>query len=960
MMNQDNARTAARTRRMAFMPPQSNAPEQSVTVLPIGTHIGEFEIIDLIGEGGFGIVYLAYDHSLERQVALKEYMPSGLATRTTKMAVTVRSQHNADTFTVGLKSFINEAKMLAKFDSPALVKVHSFWEGNGTAYMVMPYYEGVTLKQALKQQKIKPSEAWIRLLLADLFDAIEIIHREHCLHRDIAPDNILLLKDGRPLLLDFGAARRVIGDLTQCLTAILKPGFAPIEQYADIAGLRQGAWTDIYALAAVVYYLITGKAPPPAVARMVHDEMIPAREAGKGRYSNVFLGVLDKALSVKPEQRFQSIGEIRRALDIMETVPRTLPRSASNWSTTVARTVPLADAKPEPKPHIKPEAKADIKPEAKADIKPEAKLDIKPDVKPEIKPEVAPERKPAERNPDMGTVAATGIKQEKVEPYIKAGPRAGITPERRESPSADMHAATQMAGSWQMPPEHLKPVPDKAGHDKLGWVVLGLLCTVGIASGVYVGTNRSWQGLSGQAVSSIAGNVAQQPPALPGSDGASGSEGTSNDTGASGSGELAAPRPSSRADTTSAPRAAQPPAAAPGETHAAATPQPNRAGIAQRKSPSGQPLSEIELWQMASTLDKPSGYERYLAEHPKGHYAAIARLRLERMQAQTARPAAPENAYAAPAPSVTPKAMPPVAAPRTNAVSAEEESWIRASTIHNAPAYHAYLREYPKGRYAALANDRLASMKQAETVISGLSKPTVQPAPQVALPEERQAPEDSGKQASSKPVEPEVAARTTNTPDTPPKPAAALPPAAAGSQVLTLKDQTMTGNFSVDPKTGLVTGRVRIQWNSGNQFDGTLAQGSKEGKGKFIWNNGQQYHGDWENDTPNGKGKFIFADGSRYEGDVRNGQPHGHGIYRFKGGNVYKGEWVRGKSHGHGRYTWANGSYWEGEFAHDKRTENGTMHVPDKVMRASVNPPQENPAAQSAGAESGAEEAAEE
>ena len=207
MMTDDNERTVMRSPRMPSSPSSDSASEYNVNVLPVGTRLGEFEIVDLIGEGGFGIVYLAYDHSLERHVALKEYMPSGLAMRTTRMAVTVRSQHNADTFTAGLKSFVNEARMLAQFDSPALVKVHRFWEGNGTAYMVMPFYDGITLKQALKEHRILPTEPWIRLLLGDLFDAIDTIHRVQCFHRDIAPDNILLLKDGRPLLLDFGAAR---------------------------------------------------------------------------------------------------------------------------------------------------------------------------------------------------------------------------------------------------------------------------------------------------------------------------------------------------------------------------------------------------------------------------------------------------------------------------------------------------------------------------------------------------------------------------------------------------------------------------------------------------------------------------------------------------------------------------------------------------------------------------------
>ncbi|HJT51344.1 MAG TPA: serine/threonine-protein kinase, partial [Nitrosospira sp.] len=220
--------------------------------LPVGTLLGEFEIIGLIGEGGFGIVYLAYDHSLQRKVALKEYMPSGLASRKSGMTVAKSKQH-LDTFQAGLRSFINEARLLAQFDHPSLVKVHRFWEANGTAYLVMPFYDGKTLKEALRQLEGPPDEHWLKQLLRQLLDALNVIHKENCFHRDISPDNILILKDGRPLLLDFGAARRVISDMTQNLTVILKPGYAPIEQYAEMKSMKQGAWTDIYALAAVAY-----------------------------------------------------------------------------------------------------------------------------------------------------------------------------------------------------------------------------------------------------------------------------------------------------------------------------------------------------------------------------------------------------------------------------------------------------------------------------------------------------------------------------------------------------------------------------------------------------------------------------------------------------------------------------------------------------------------------------------
>lgn len=284
--------------------------------LPVGTMLGEFEITGLIGDGGFGIVYLAYDHSLQRSVALKEYMPSTLAGRGTGVTVVVKSGRYTETFQAGLRSFVNEARLLAQFDHPSLVKVYRFWESNGTAYMVMPFYRGMTLKEALKLRTEPPDEAWLKALLAQLLDALSVIHEDHCLHRDIAPDNILMLPDGRPLLLDFGAARRVIGNMTHALTVILKPGYAPMEQYADVPTMKQGPWTDIYALAAMIYFAIMGHAPTPAVGRMMSDPMVPLSEAVKGRYSANFLQAIDLALSVKPEDRPQNVTELRTLLGL--------------------------------------------------------------------------------------------------------------------------------------------------------------------------------------------------------------------------------------------------------------------------------------------------------------------------------------------------------------------------------------------------------------------------------------------------------------------------------------------------------------------------------------------------------------------------------------------------------------------------------------------------------------------
>ncbi|MCW5658043.1 MAG: protein kinase [Burkholderiaceae bacterium] len=303
--------------------PSVRSARRSGNALPDGARLGEFELRSVIGEGGFGIVYLAWDHLLHRQVAIKEYMPSTLATRSRTTAdVTPHSDKVAETFQLGLRSFINEAQLLASFDHPSLLKVYRFWEANGTAYMVMPYYQGTTLKRALMALNAPPEEGWLLTQLGHLLDALEVMHEAHCYHRDIAPDNILLLDEGHPLLLDFGAARRVIGDATQALTAFLKPGYAPVEQYAEMPSMKQGAWTDLYALGSVVHYAVMGHTPPESVARLVTDTMVPVQQAAAGRYSARFLRAIDHALGVRPQDRPQSVAELRAELGLQQRVPR--------------------------------------------------------------------------------------------------------------------------------------------------------------------------------------------------------------------------------------------------------------------------------------------------------------------------------------------------------------------------------------------------------------------------------------------------------------------------------------------------------------------------------------------------------------------------------------------------------------------------------------------------------------
>ncbi|MES2091672.1 MAG: serine/threonine-protein kinase [Pseudomonadota bacterium] len=322
--------------------------DEDTNALPPGTMLGEFEITKKIGEGGFSIVYIAWDQSLDRRVALKEYMPASISARKRHTMVSPRSERHRDTYDAGLKSFINEGKLLAQFEHRSLVKVYRFWEANGTAYMIMPFYEGVTLKDTVLALNQPPDEAWLRQLLEPLTEALRVIHAEQCYHRDIAPDNVMLLQeDGKPLLLDFGAARKVIGDMTQALTVILKPGYAPVEQYAEIPGMKQGPWTDVYALAATVYWAITGKTPPPAVSRMISDHYKPLVECATGRYSEPFLQAIDRALIVRPEQRTPNIDAFRKDLgfDARGNTGNNASPQNPNSEKTIIRPAPPARVK---------------------------------------------------------------------------------------------------------------------------------------------------------------------------------------------------------------------------------------------------------------------------------------------------------------------------------------------------------------------------------------------------------------------------------------------------------------------------------------------------------------------------------------------------------------------------------------------------------------------------------------
>ena len=277
-----------------------------------GTQIRDYTIVSVIGTGGFSIVYKATDNSLDRAVAIKEYFPGSFALRDHEGSVYPHSRDTA-MFAKGIESFLNEGKLLAAFDHPALVRVYRCWEERGTAYLAMRLYEGTTLRDAVNAGDWRTDVATLRALLLPMCNALDVLHAAKCYHRDVAPDNIMLVAGSHegsrlaPVLLDFGAARKAI-ESTQVFTAILKPGYAPIEQYGD-GELKQGPWTDIYALAGVVHFMLAGNAPPTAISRMIRDAMPRPRDAFVGRLPEQWLDAIEAALAVKPEARPQSISE---------------------------------------------------------------------------------------------------------------------------------------------------------------------------------------------------------------------------------------------------------------------------------------------------------------------------------------------------------------------------------------------------------------------------------------------------------------------------------------------------------------------------------------------------------------------------------------------------------------------------------------------------------------------------
>ena len=289
-----------------------NDAHHPLNALPQGYRLQEYELVRVLGFGGFGMTYLGFDHNLDKAVAIKEYLPADIATRTGDNSVAPQASQFRDDFEWGLGRFLDEARTLARFDHRHIVKVHRFFEAHGTAYIVMEYAEGETLS-AFLARKGTLSEAELKAILYPILDGLDVVHRADFLHRDIKPGNIIIRdEDNSPVLLDFGAARQAIGAKSRSVTSIITPGYAPIEQYSSRGD--QGPWTDIYALGAVCYRALTGQVPDDATERVIQDPLIPVSERCAGQASAGFLSAIDKALQMDKAARPQSVASWRTAL----------------------------------------------------------------------------------------------------------------------------------------------------------------------------------------------------------------------------------------------------------------------------------------------------------------------------------------------------------------------------------------------------------------------------------------------------------------------------------------------------------------------------------------------------------------------------------------------------------------------------------------------------------------------
>ncbi|HEX4871982.1 MAG TPA: SUMF1/EgtB/PvdO family nonheme iron enzyme [Nevskiaceae bacterium] len=320
---------------------------RSPLFLPHGTLLaGQYRVGRVLGSpGGFGITYLGWDVNLQQRVAIKEFLPPEIAARVPlALGITVHTQDNRKAFDVGREQFLREARIVAALDHPNIVRVRSFFNANDTAYLVMDYYEGLSLDGYFHAVRPVLDAPLAIALFRPIIDGLRYVHEKGVLHRDIKPQNIYLAAVGRPILLDFGAARQALGSGQRSLSVVLTEGYAPLEQYQRKGG--QGPWTDIYGVAASLFRTIGGQAPPLPLDRLVEDGLASLEHSLWGQIPRALRPALQKALALKPEQRLSSVDALLAELDAF--------LDEIHSPVTDAQTVTTAAAAAAPSPTVAP------------------------------------------------------------------------------------------------------------------------------------------------------------------------------------------------------------------------------------------------------------------------------------------------------------------------------------------------------------------------------------------------------------------------------------------------------------------------------------------------------------------------------------------------------------------------------------------------------------------------------
>jgi len=282
-----------------------------LSALPEGSSLQGFEILSVLGGGKASLVYKAYDHGLDRLVVIKEYLPVGIACRSSSYSVEIQPGKN-ELFAQGLERFIHEARHMAKFKHSVFRDVEQLISGNGTAYIVMTYHEGKTLRRMVGEGwRINNLEDLLSIILP-LLSGISILHKNNFCHCDISPNNILILNNNAPILLDFGAVQRQGESTENRPITELAPGFAAKEQYET--GGKLGAWTDIYAISALIYYIVTGVIPDLSYSRVSYDSLRALTNFSIPDLPCSVRKIIDIGMAVEPQNRFKDLEAFTSAL----------------------------------------------------------------------------------------------------------------------------------------------------------------------------------------------------------------------------------------------------------------------------------------------------------------------------------------------------------------------------------------------------------------------------------------------------------------------------------------------------------------------------------------------------------------------------------------------------------------------------------------------------------------------